>query len=331
MSTTAANLDHGVWYEKFRPKALNIMVLPTDYAKAFQGYIDGAATGAMPSLLIHSHMPGTGKTTVAKIFTSTLNAEHLFVNLSLQRGIDVLRDNIIGFAQTRPMPGKSSIKIVHLDEADGATPELQRALRASIEEFSANVRFILTCNYPHMLIAPLRQRCTEYDFNFLRLDHQQEMIPKAQRLIQYVLSTMQIEFDPEAVNGLIQKLFPNLRDTYNHLQRYHASHGRIDQGILLGVAGYGDVFEAIKNCNWHQLWETMINHGIEPKSLYSPLFHSFIPTMPGPIRPALIEETEKYMHNSAFSSDQQVTFAACAMKLMRIIGTYRQQHPDAIK
>lgn len=317
----------GTWYERFRPGNIDIMALPNAYHTAFKGYLESMGAD-MPSLLIHSHQPGTGKTTIAKIITKMMNSEYMFINLSLNRGIDVLREGILNFVTTKSLPGKNPIKLVHLDEADGATPELQRALRASIEEFSDTARFILTCNYPHMLIDPLRQRCTSYDFNFLRHDHREEMIPKAQWLYKQVLTGMNVEYDPAAVDALTVKMFPNMRDVYNHLQKAVMTIGKVDMSVLEGIAGYQDVFDAIMNCNWQQLWHTMVNHGIEPKSLYTPLYLSFIPTLPPALRPQAIEETEHYHHNSITSSDQQLTFAALSMKLMRLIGTARAQHPD---
>ena len=87
----------------------------------------------------------------------------MFMNASMERGIDEVRNKIMQFASTTSLFG--DYKVI-LDEADNLTADAQKALRALIEQFQSNCRFILTCNYPYKLIDPLRSRLTEYTFNF---------------------------------------------------------------------------------------------------------------------------------------------------------------------
>ena len=61
-----------------------------------------------------------------------------------ERGINVIREKVKEFARTKPIGG-TSFKVIFLDEADALTQDAQQALRRTMEMFSSNVRFILSC------------------------------------------------------------------------------------------------------------------------------------------------------------------------------------------
>ena len=62
-------------------------------------------------------------------------------------------------------PQMQNTKVIIIDEADNTTPDVQLLLRASIEEFSGNCRFIFTCNYKNKIIEPLHSRCAVVEFS----------------------------------------------------------------------------------------------------------------------------------------------------------------------
>jgi len=84
------------------------------------------------------------------------------LNASDQRGIDVVRDRIKGFARSS---FGGDFRIVFLDEADSLTDEAQAALRRTMEQFSDNTRFILSCNYSSKIIDPIQSRCAVFRFS----------------------------------------------------------------------------------------------------------------------------------------------------------------------
>ena len=93
----------------------------------------------------------------------------MMINASEESGIDVLRTKIKQFASTVSFSGKT--KVVILDEADSLNPNsTQPALRAFIEEFSNNCRFIFTCNYKNRIIPPLHSRCSVIEFKINKDD-----------------------------------------------------------------------------------------------------------------------------------------------------------------
>ena len=79
--------------------------------------------------------------------------------------LDTVRNNAKNFASTVSLSSlKSKHKVIIIDEADNTTPDVQLLLRASIEEFANNCRFIFTCNYKNKIIEPLHSSCAVVDF-----------------------------------------------------------------------------------------------------------------------------------------------------------------------
>ena len=151
-----------VWAEKYRPRKVVDTILPNATRNRVQEFM---SSGDIPNMLF-TGTAGTGKTTLARAIADELGAELLYVNASLQGNIDMIRTDITQFVTTMSMDG--SRKIVFLDEADYLSSGAQPALRGFMDEFSKNVVFILTCNYPQRLIEPLISRLEVIDFKFAK-------------------------------------------------------------------------------------------------------------------------------------------------------------------
>ena len=154
-----------LWVEKYRPSTINDTILPDNIKNTFKEIVAG---GELHNMLL-TGTPGTGKTTIARALCQELDLDYLLVNGSEESGIDTLRTKIKHFASSVSLSG--GYKVVILDEADYLNPQsTQPALRAFIEEFSANCRFILTCNFKNRIIEPLHSRCSIIEFNLAKKD-----------------------------------------------------------------------------------------------------------------------------------------------------------------
>jgi len=86
------------------------------------------------------------------------------LNASDDRGIDVVREQIKQFAETRTLFSKG-YKLIILDEADMMTQQAQAALRRVIEQYTKNVRFCIICNYVNKIAPAIQSRCTRFRFS----------------------------------------------------------------------------------------------------------------------------------------------------------------------
>ena len=146
-----------LWVEQYAPKTIDECVLPAKLKEEFSNM------ETLPNMLFIGKA-GVGKTTVASVLCDTLGVDMMFLNASMENGIDEVRTKIKSFASTTSMFG--DYKVLLLDEADNLTADAQKALRALIEAHQNNCRFILTCNYATKLIDPLRSRLQEYNFTY---------------------------------------------------------------------------------------------------------------------------------------------------------------------
>lgn len=199
-----------LWVERYRPTDINGYVF-TDLLvrEQIEQWIRG---GSIPHLLFYGP-PGTGKTTLARLLIHNLNVQDLdvlIVNGSKEgRKIDWLRDTLDSFCQTMPF---GDYKIVLIDEADYLNPQsVQPALRNLMEEYSESVRFILTCNWVHKLIAPIKSRCHEIA---IQQTDPTEFTARAAT----ILVNENIEFELDDLDFYVKATYPDLRKCINLLQ-----------------------------------------------------------------------------------------------------------------
>ena len=148
---------------------------------------------------------------------------------------DTVRNSAKNFASTVSLSSESKHKVIIIDEADNTTPDVQLLLRASIEEFSNNCRFIFTCNYKNKSSNP-HSRCAVIEFG-IKGKQKQEIATCFFKRLNSILEQERIEVDKKVVAQLINKHFPDWRRVLNECQRYSVS-GKIDSGIL---AAFSDV------------------------------------------------------------------------------------------
>ena len=204
-----------LWVEKYRPRKLDDCILPDEQLNTFRQFV---ATGEIPNMLLCGSA-GVGKTTIARAICEELGCDYIVINGSEESGIDVLRTKIREFASSVSFSGKT--KVVILDEANYLNPNsTQPALRAFIEEFANNCRFIFTCNFKNRIIAPLHSRTAVIEFKLTKADRP-KMAGRFMKRLGDILEAENVQYDDKVV----AEVLPDMRNDYaDHRQRYAEVH-----------------------------------------------------------------------------------------------------------
>jgi len=303
-----------LWVEKYRPSCIEDCILPIDVKTTFLNFL---VQGEIPNLLL-SGTAGVGKTTIAKALCNQLGADFYVINGSDEgRFLDTVRNQAKTFAATVSLTNSSRHKVLIIDEADNTTPDVQLLLRASIEEFQKNCRFIFTCNFKNKIIEPLHSRTTVIDFN-VRGKTKQQLAAKFFERCRNILTRENVRFNDAVVVEVIQKYFPDFRRTLNELQRY-ASTGNIDTGILatLGDANVDSLVEHLRQKSFTSVkkWVQQ-NIDSDPQSIMRKLYDSLSNVMEGPSVAAAILIIAEYQYKAAFVVDQEINLLACLTQIM---------------
>jgi DNA polymerase III delta prime subunit len=209
-------------------------------------------------------------------------------------------------------------KVIILDEADYLHPQyMQPALRGFIEEFSANCRFIMTCNFKNRIIDPLHSRCSTIEFKISKKD-KQVLAGQFWKRVKTILDTEDIKSTDKVTQQVVVKYFPDWRRVLNELQRYSVG-GVIDEGMLsnVGEANINNLVNALREKNFKEIrgWVTQ-NLDNDPTTLYRKIYDGLYTNMEsGSIAQAVITIAD-YSYKSAFVADQEINLVACLTELM---------------
>jgi len=208
------NKNESIFVEKYRPKTIQDIILPSDMKTQLKEWIEN---DSIPNLLLISRQAGLGKSSLAHVIISETNSNAMFINISLERNLDVLRDKIAGFVSTSSF--NNNKKIVVLDEFDGSSNILQNALRGFVEEFSSNAMFILTANYEEKIIEPIKNRFSIINFDEIFKNNKQELIKQTAKRLLDIIKYENIKADKEDVLYLVKKYYPSNRKILIELQK----------------------------------------------------------------------------------------------------------------
>ena len=302
-----------LWVEEYRPNKINDCILPENLKTTFQEFVDA---GEFPNLLL-SGTSGVGKTTIARALCDELGVSNIVINGSDEgRYLDTVRTRVKNFASSISLTG-SKHKCVIIDEADNMTADVQSQLRAAIEDYQNNCRFIFTCNYKNKIIQPLQSRCAVFDFVIKKedkLDLQGQFFMR----IRQILKENAVTAEDKVLVKLVQKHYPDWRRTLNELQRHSAS-GSVDSGILVDISEL-DISALIKAMSKKEFstvrsW-VVENLDNDPNMIFRKIYEGLSANLTGRTVPQLVLILAEYQYKSAFVADQEINLLACMTQIM---------------
>ncbi|CUE71965.1 replication factor C subunit 4, putative [Bodo saltans] len=265
------------WVEKYRPQHMEDVVGNSDTVARLRVI---AKEGNIPNMML-AGPPGTGKTTSMLCLARDLLGEHyqaavLELNASDDRGLDVVREKIKNFAQTKvTLPLQSQHKIVILDEADSMTGQAQQALRRTMELYSNTTRFAFACNNSHKIIEPIQSRCAVIRFTKLT---NAEVLNR----LMYVIEKENVPYVEDGLDAILYMAEGDMRTALNCLQATHAGFGLVNATNVFKVCDqpHPELVEGIINAcvtkkslaEAHKELARLLSRGYAPADVISTFF-----------------------------------------------------------
>ena len=302
---------HSLWAEKYRPSKLDNYICSDNIRSVFQDFINRKH---IPHILLHGSA-GTGKTTLAKILTSNIECDVMYVNASDNTKVEFIRETIKPFAAST---GFNPLKVVILDEADFLSASSQASLRNLMETYSSTTRFILTCNYVEKIIDPLCSRSQVFKL-------EPPSLKDVAVHIKNMLDKESIKYELVDLKKIVQDFYPDVRKIINFIQQ-SSLDGKLkilqSQGASFDLKNkLIDLLKSAKTNgkSFNEIRQLINDAGTRNfEELYTELYSRIDEYAIGKETLIIIEIAE-YVYQSSMVVDKEITFMACIAKVIKTI------------
>ena len=258
--------DNRPWVEKYRPTRFEDIVLDPLNRKLLKNIV---TQNKFPNLLFYGP-PGTGKTTTIINLINKYQEKYdqknkglkIHLNASDDRGIDVIRNQINQFVNTKTLFG-NGLKFVILDEVDYMTKNAQQALRYLIQQYNKNIRFVLICNYISKIDSALQNE-------FIRLRFCQLPKKDTYNFLNAIIQKEGLNITTKQINIIQKKFKSDIRSMINYIQSNH-SNLKFNTDILSQKFLEKILKNIKKNKNINEIHEICIKNNIEIKDFINEL------------------------------------------------------------
>jgi replication factor C small subunit len=308
---------HNIWTERFRPKSVKQIILPSKVKKKINKII---SSGVLPNLLIYDPKPGNGKSSLSRSICNDMEIEDvLYANGSGEANIDFLRTDITAFASTFSTDGK--IKVVIIDDLGSRTADFQASLKVFSEKYSSVCRFIISTNSLNHVIEPIKSRFELIEFNFDDPLVKVEMIGNIKKGLGGLLKKLDIKYSEVALDQLISLNYPDMRWCIKSLQVEYLENGEITEQVIRNTTVNKDFYDMVLNRKFSDARKYLIEKQIPYQEMYGRLFREFLPLVENKSTQAqMILKIHDYADDSTRSLDQELCFIALLVEIIAMLG-----------
>jgi DNA polymerase III delta prime subunit len=290
-----------LWVEKYRPSKPDELIASPEVKNFVTSCIKKQS---IPNLLLYGR-PGTGKNSIVNILLTNIDCVKLIINASEERGIDTIREKVLGFSTTAAWGSKP--KIVVLNEADGLAPAAQDSLREIMENVSNNCRYILTCNSISRVNDAIRSRCVEF-----------ELKPRPKDIVKRLVEILReegVDFTKDYIVYIVKKYNTDIRKIINETQKIYNIYGELK---IVDVENNNDsYFELLldKNKSVKEI-ANVVKKLVLSDDIYSELKNYVINNYDSP--EAIIAIAE-HAYKDRFVVDKDLVLMSCIFTLREIL------------
>lgn len=316
----SSNTVNKLFTEIFRPTELsNVVLLPRIYNEVSKGLIQ--------NILLYGTSPGTGKSTLTRILSKGYDT--MTINCSEERGIDTIREKIIGFSSSLSLlNGVDQMKVIVLEECDGMTADAFDSLRAVIEKYADSVRFIGNCNNINKIPVPIQSRFNCIPCYPINQEEEDYLFTGYVNYVGQILNYIKCSYTDELLREFVKTNFPDMRSTLNAIQSlYITGATELSRENLVKTFDCGELFDLIITNsdpveNYKMIVAQYSNRVDETMVSISQNFVDYIRTAHpefGPKVPLCIIAIAEYMNQLNTAIDKMIVLLACVYKLQVIL------------